>query len=75
MLNFDVLTNIHQVIYLSSRFSETEVLKRTDDALQCQDTSYDELYNNSHHFVTRCKCDREYPLSNFLRKLEVQGKP
>ncbi len=74
MLDFNVLTNIHQVIYLSSRYSETEVIKRAKDVLKCQDTSYDELYNNSHHFVTRCKCDREYPLSNFLRKLEVQGK-
>lgn len=73
-LDFDDLTNIHQVIYLSSQYSEKEVIKRANDALECQDTSYDELHNNSHHFVTRCKCDREYPLSNFLRKLEVQGK-
>ena len=42
--DFDTLTNLHQVIYLSCHCSETEVIAHANECLERQDSNYDERY-------------------------------
>lgn len=74
---FDELPYLHQVVYQSCHFSEDEVIKHIDEFISNQvqeQHRYHEHYNNSHHFVTHCKCDLENPLTGILKELELKDQ-
>ena len=73
-VDFDSLLNVHQVVYLSYYFPKMKAIDTAKESLECQESNYDKQNNNSHHFITRCKCGYEYPLTEHLRKLELLGK-
>ena len=69
--NFESLQSLYQVCY-RSRLSELEVVTSALKLIvtyRDKDHHYDERFNNSHHFVTRCMTGREYPLTKFLNEI------
>ena len=69
--NFDSLQSLYLVCY-RSRLSELEVIASAMKLIvtyRDKDHHYDERFNNSHHFVTRCMTGREYPLTKFLNEI------
>ena len=71
--DLESLPNLHQVVYHACCYSESEVITRANRCLDNQGNhNYDEHYNNSHHFATRCKADREYSLTEFVKELALK---
>ena len=72
---FNDLPYLHRVVYQSYHSSEEEVVRRVNEFIGNQEQHrYHEHYNNSHHFVTHCKCDLENPLTGILKELELQDQ-
>jgi hypothetical protein len=66
--NFDFLDNLGKVVYQGCPCSEKNAVINGQNALLFkQNEHYNEQSNNSHHFVTRIKTDRESELFELLR--------
>ena len=72
---FDDLPYLHRVVYQSYHLSEEEVIKHINEFIGNQEQHhFHEHYNNSHHFVTHCKCNLESPLTGVLKELELKDE-
>ena len=67
-LDLEVTVNLGKVVYQGCCHFGGDASIRAKQALQLKDKKgYDEGCNNSHHFVTRLKTDKENSLSELLR--------
>ena len=70
-VDFSALKHLHVVIYTFCRYTDEEAIGRTTQRLEQEESNYNALLNNSHHFATWAKTGKEYVLHDIIEAIET----